>query len=75
MPLVTPAYGRDYTSAKAAIADWRAGRDFILRNPLSPWDGKPISIEADTYGDPVTIRYARGRRKVVVPAVDRSSDS
>jgi hypothetical protein len=25
---LVPAYGRDYTSAKAVIADWRAGKDF-----------------------------------------------
>ena len=25
---VTPAYGRDYTTAKAAKADWKAGKDF-----------------------------------------------
>lgn len=24
----TPAYGRDYTSAAAALADWNAGKDF-----------------------------------------------
>lgn len=23
-----PAYGRDYTSAAAALADWNAGKDF-----------------------------------------------
>lgn len=24
----TPAYGRDYASAAAALADWNAGKDF-----------------------------------------------
>ena len=24
----TPAYGRDYKSAKAVLADWKAGKDF-----------------------------------------------
>lgn len=27
---VTPAYGHDYNSAKAAQADWDAGKDFIV---------------------------------------------
>ena len=26
---VTPAYGRDYKSKAAAIADWKAGKDFV----------------------------------------------
>jgi len=27
---VVPAYGRDYTSGKAAKADWDANKDFII---------------------------------------------
>ena len=26
---VLPAYGRDYKSKKAALADWHAGKDFV----------------------------------------------
>jgi hypothetical protein len=26
---VLPAYGRDYKSKKAALADWRTGKDFV----------------------------------------------
>jgi len=33
-----PAYGRDYTSAADAIADWRAGKDFRISDVSSPWD-------------------------------------
>jgi hypothetical protein len=29
--VVTPAYGRDYRSAKEAKADFLAGRDFVLQ--------------------------------------------
>lgn len=29
---LTPAYGRDYNSAKAAIADFEAGKDFIAND-------------------------------------------
>ena len=29
---VTPAYGRDYTSKKAALEDWNAGKDFLVAN-------------------------------------------
>lgn len=57
---VTPAYGRDYTSAKAAKADWQAGKDFILQDFSSPWNGKPINKpEADEAGFTVMLRYKR----------------
>lgn len=29
---VTPAYGRDYKTAKAAKADWEAGKDFLIQD-------------------------------------------
>ena len=43
---VTPAYGRDYKSGNAAKADWNSGKDFILQDFSSPWDGKPINNES-----------------------------
>jgi len=58
--LVVPAYGRDYKSAKAAKADWKAGKDFIINDFFSPYDGKPCSIR-DTK-DQVMIRYDRLRK-------------
>ena len=65
---VTPAFGRDYTSAKAAKADWEAGKDFILRDMSSRWDGKPINLE-DAKGagyTEVNIRFANNAKLVVV---------
>lgn len=53
---VVPAYGRDYSSAKAAIADWQAGKDFVIQDISNPWDGKPCSVRD---GLPVKIRYNR----------------
>jgi hypothetical protein len=58
--LVVPAYGRDYKSAKAAKADWKAGKDFIINDFFSPYDGKPCSVR-DTK-DQVMIRYDRLRK-------------
>jgi len=58
--LVVPAYGRDYKSAKSAKADWKAGKDFIINDFFSPYDGKPCSIR-DTK-DQVMIRYDRLRK-------------
>lgn len=58
--LVVPAYGRDYKSAKEAKADWKAGKDFIINDFFSPYDGKPCSIR-DTK-EQVMIRYDRLRK-------------
>lgn len=57
---VTPAYGRDYKSAKAAKADWKAGKDFIINDFFSPWDGTACSIR-DTK-EQVMIRYDKLRK-------------
>jgi hypothetical protein len=43
---LTPAYGRDYKSKKAVQADWDAGKDFIVCDMSSPWDGKPANKES-----------------------------
>lgn len=58
--IVTPAYGRDYKSAKSAKADWKEGKDFIVQDFFSPWDGKPCSIR-DTK-EKVFIRYDKLRK-------------
>ena len=63
MITVIPAYGRDYTTAKAAQADWAAGKDFIIADSFNRWDGKPINKEA---AESVTIRYNEKRHITVV---------
>ena len=42
-PTLTPAYGRDYKSKKAVLADFNADKDFILADISSQWDGKPCN--------------------------------
>lgn len=49
---VIPAYGRDYKSKAAAIADWQAGKDFRIMP-----SGQYCSIR-DNIPD-VWIRYAK----------------
>ena len=61
---VTPAYGRDYTTAKAAKADWKAGKDFILQAFGNRWDGKPVNIESGA--NITTIRFAKLRKVCAV---------
>jgi hypothetical protein len=53
-----PAYGRDYRSAAAALADWNAGKDF--RDAVT---GQYLSIRDDVPGD-VWIRYDKLRKIV-----------
>jgi len=65
---LTPAYGRDYTSKAKAEADFRAGKDFIIQDMSSPWDGKPANIR-DLSGAgvaTVNIRYKKLRNIAVV---------
>lgn len=57
---VTPAYGRDYKSAKAVKADWDAGKDFTVADFFSPWDGMKVNREdATREGLTVSARYDR----------------
>lgn len=64
---LVPAYGRDYTSKKAALADFNAGKDFQIADMSSPWDGKYASIR-DLSGYTVNIRYKQLRNVLVTQA-------
>ena len=55
---VTPAYGRDYKSKAAALADWNNGKDF--RDSRT---GQYLSIrDAKAHGLAVWIRYDKLRK-------------
>lgn len=55
---ITPAYGRDYKSKSAALADWQAGKDF--RDSRT---GQYLSIrDAKAHGLAVWIRYDKLRK-------------
>ena len=57
---VTPAYGRDYKSGKAAKIDWNGNKDFIVCDIFSPSDGKPINkLDAEKFKLKITIRFNR----------------
>lgn len=56
---VVPAYGRDYKSAKAARADWKANLDFEVTS-LFHGGGKYINkADADREGLTIILRYKR----------------
>lgn len=63
---LVPAYGRDYKSAKAALADWDAGKDFIIADISDPYDGKPINKEQAQAGTTYSIRYDKMKKFVGV---------
>ena len=65
---LVPAYGRDYTSQRAVLADWNSDRDFLVADMFSPWDGKPVNRQdiADTGETQVQIRYKRLEKIAVV---------
>ena len=58
-----PAYGRDYKSAKAALADWNANKDFEIANPGHPRYINKHDAEQHKYLD-CWIRYNRNQKIV-----------
>jgi len=66
---LTPAYGRDYKTAKAAKADFHAGKDFIVADISDPDDGRYVNKEQLT-GDNtpryLNIRFNQLRKVTVV---------
>ena len=53
---VSPAYGKDYTTAKDAIAAWNSGKDFIIQDITHPYCGKYVS-KRDLTTETVYIRF------------------
>jgi hypothetical protein len=63
MMTVIPAYGRDYKNAADAMAAWNAGKDFMVADMSSPWDGSYVN--KGDYSGRVKIRYLNKRRLCV----------
>lgn len=66
---VIPAYGRDYRSRAAVLADWQAGKDFrpaglFGSGYLSQRDSALLLERGHTH---VSIRYDKQRKQVLVP--------
>ena len=59
---VVPAYGRDYKSKRAAMADWDANKNFIIADAFDRYDGQPVNKEQLPASTTVNIRYAKLRR-------------
>ncbi len=65
---LTPAYGRDYKSAKAAKADYNADKDFVINDVSSPWDGSYVNKSQlkDQGNRPINIRFNQLRKVTVI---------
>jgi hypothetical protein len=61
--ILSPAYGRDYKSAKAAKADFDADKDFVVE---SIFPGGQYANKAQLAGYTCEIRYNQFRNLVVV---------
>ena len=60
MITLIPAYGRDYKSKKDVLADWNAGKDFVIQAIMHPYDGKPANKrDMATETSSVMLRYQR----------------
>lgn len=61
---MTPAFGRDFKCNAEARESWTEKKqDWILHDPTSPWDGKPINkSQADEAGLVVMLRFDRMRK-------------
>tara|TARA_R110000803_G_scaffold29834_3_gene67785 strand:+ start:339 stop:539 length:201 start_codon:yes stop_codon:yes gene_type:complete len=55
---VTPAYGRDYKTAKQAKSAWVDGFDFIINQYGHQYDGKPVSIN-DGAKEKIQLRFCK----------------
>lgn len=63
-----PNRTRDYASLGALIEDLAAGRDFIVADVSSPWDGKPCNVHdlRRAGHKDVSVRYNKLSRKALV---------
>lgn len=63
---LTPAYGRNPKTKKAAEADWhgvdgKPGKDWIIADIMHPYSGKPANKQ-DLKGEKVKLRYDSNRK-------------
>lgn len=60
---LTPAYGRDYKTKKEILADWEAGKDFVLNTYNG---GGYVNKTAYTAPYSITVRYKRNQNVTVI---------
>lgn len=67
MIILTPAYGRDYKSKAAVLADFDANKDFIFNDLGNRYDGKPVNKSQlrEVGQKSVQFRYGDNRKTFV----------
>lgn len=63
---LTPAYGRDYTSAKSVKADFDGNKDFVIADVFGGQAGRYINKEQLPVGSSVMIRFKQLRSVTVI---------
>lgn len=66
---LTPAYGRDYRSKQQVREALFANNDFIIADVVSPWCGKPASLDSLKEAG-VTVAVIRYSKKTKVTAIN-----
>jgi hypothetical protein len=61
---VVPAYGRDYKSKKAVMADWNANKDFYVADFRK---GGYINKMDKPPGTILQVRYDKNRKVMLIP--------
>jgi hypothetical protein len=61
---VVPAYGRDYKSKRAVMADWNDGKDFYVADFRR---GGYININDKPEGVILQVRYDKNRKVMLIP--------
>lgn len=72
---IVPANGRDYTSKAKMLADFKDGKDFIVQDISSPYDGKNVNI-ADLRREgikQVNVRYKKLTAIAVVTITEKGA--
>jgi hypothetical protein len=62
-----PAYGRDYNSKAAAVADWNAGKDFVVQDIGAGRDNGRAVSKRDLEGQQVTVNIRYKKLTMVAP--------
>lgn len=66
---LTPAYGRDYKSAKAVKADFEANKDFVIADVFGGNAGRYVNKQDLPAGSTVNIRYNKLQNVTVIKVV------
>ena len=67
MVTLTPAYGRDYKTAKAAEVAFTSGKDWVVADIMHPFAGRYCSLrDFVKSGETVKLRFNKNRSFKVI---------